>query len=200
MQTRTITVQLLNGSTKQLESKVIGLKVDSDSLLEQQLLQSLGLYLQDMPELLYIFQLLMTDGYYSDKQTHVAMMHSFLEKCSYLLPMSVCTKYANKGIVREDHRIMELYQTIIMRMQAMCFQDNMLAISKQAFLQETLLQGILELPNGIELYLDNAINKTKIVGHGLVLWIRSLIEQLDVNCFDYSDYVPPQLEQSLGND
>ena len=45
---------------------------------------------------------------------------------------------------------------------------------------------------------ESTFNSQKIIGHGLVLWLRQLIEQLDNNCFDYSKYIPQSMSDELG--
>lgn len=195
-----ISVQLVHPKTNEKKTFQLMLKTGSDGTLEQQMLNSITLYLSDIPELLYIVNLILTDGYYSDIKTHKEIMLSFLDKCSYLLPLSVCQKYVDKGIIRNDKRIMELYNTIISRLQLLCYSDTALAVTKQEFIHQIFINEILDMNDEVKsVYLFNPINRSKIVGHGLILWFRSLIKQIDDNCFDYSDYIPKEMEAQLGN-
>lgn len=195
-----ISVQLVHPKTNEKKTFQLMLKTGTDGIMEQQVLNSITLYLQDMPELLYVVNLMLTDGYYSDLEMHKKIMLSFLDRCSYLLPSSVCQKYDEKCVVRNDKRIMELYNTVIARLQLLCYSDTALAITKQEYLHQSFINEILDMNDEVKAhYLSNPINRSKVVGHGLVLWFRSLIKQLDDNCFDYSDYIPKEMADQLGN-
>jgi len=151
--------------------------------------------------LMYIIDLILSSGYFEDATAHNEIMTQFAKEYSYLLPESVCELYAEKNIIRKDHEIYKLYNAIQASITRVCFQDNGMMIAKSALLDQFLLNendGIILIKDKDKQYCNNPFNSQKIIGHGLVLWLRQLIEQLDNNCFDYSKYVPQSMSDELG--
>ena len=155
----------------------------------------------ECPPLMYIIDLILSSGYFEDATAHNEIMTQFAKEYSYLLPESVCELYAEKNIIRKDHEIYKLYNAIQASITRVCFQDNGMMIAKSALLDQFLLNendGIILIKDKDKQYCNNPFNSQKIIGHGLVLWLRQLIEQLDNNCFDYSKYVPQSMSDELG--
>ena len=155
----------------------------------------------ECPPLMYIIDLILSSGYFEDATAHNEIMTQFAKEYSYLLPESICELYAEKNIIRKDHEIYKLYNAIQSSITRVCFQDNGMMIAKSALLDQFLLNendGIILIKDKDKQYCNNPFNSQKIIGHGLVLWLRQLIEQLDNNCFDYSKYVPKSMSDELG--
>jgi hypothetical protein len=155
----------------------------------------------ECPPLMYIIDLILSSGYFEDATAHNEIMTQFAKEYSYLLPESICELYAEKNIIRKDHEIYKLYNAIQSSITRVCFQDNGMMIAKSALLDQFLLNendGIILIKDKDKQYCNNPFNSQKIIGHGLVLWLRQLIKQLDNNCFDYSKYVPQSMSDELG--
>lgn len=179
-------------------------KVQHESMLLNFLKPFISL---ECPPLMYIIDLILSSGYFEDATAHNEIMTQFAKEYSYLLPESVCELYAEKNIIRKDHEIYKLYNAIQASITRVCFQDNGMMISKSVVLEKFLLEledtenkndGIILIKDKDKQYCNNPFNLQKIIGHGLVLWLRQLIEQLDNNCFDYSKYVPQSMSDELG--
>lgn len=154
----------------------------------------------ECPPLMYIIYLILSSGYFENATAHNEIMTQFAKDYSYLLPESVCELYAEKNIIRKDSEIYKLYNAIQASITRVCFQDNGMMIAKIALLDQFLLNdndGIILVKDKDKQYCNNPFNSQKIIGHGLVLWLRQLIEQLDDNCFDYSKYVPQSMSDEL---